>query len=170
MNLVKLFRIPLMLGMIAISVLFIGCPYESTVPIDDDGIKVPKSLYGKWVTNEELSQEIPTYFIVEKADKNKFRITKNEYSSTDETYTQTMYTGHISKIQQTDFMNIIEDESSTYYLYKVIWNGDKQLTMHEITSNITEKFNSSKELKDFISKYMHLSFFYNTSPETYFKQ
>lgn len=153
-----------------IAVVFWGCPYQSTVPVDEAGIKVPKSLFGKWIKKSNLEDENPTYYIIEKGEKNRFSITQNEYSTTDSEYSQTKYTGHISNVNDIDFMNILEEGSSEYYIYKALWMSDTQLKMFEVTNNITEKFNSSGELKAFIAKHMHLSFFFNKDPEIYIKQ
>lgn len=156
--------------LVALAVIFWGCPYQSAVPIDESGAKVPKSLYGKWLKKADLTEENATYYMIEKADNNRFKIVKNEYSSSDEKYNQTNYSGHISKVNDSDFMNIIEEGGTDYYLYKVVWIADNQLKMYEVTDNITEKFTSSADLKAYIAKYMSISFFFNKDPETYMKQ
>lgn len=158
------------LVLVFLSVVFWGCPYQSPVPIDEAGVKPPKSLFGKWIKQGDIDDENPTYYMIEKADNNRFKIVKNEYSSSDEKYNLTNYTGHISKVNESDFMNVIEEGSSDYYLYKVVFIADNQLKMFEITENITEKFNSSSELKAFITKHMTLSFFFNKDPDIYMKQ
>ena len=44
-----------------------------------------------------------------------------------------------------------------------------RITVFEVTDNIDEKFDDSEDLKEFVSKYKDLSFFYNKDEETYLR-
>jgi|WetSurMetagenome_2_1015567.scaffolds.fasta_scaffold571960_1 hypothetical protein len=155
--------------MISILTLFTACPYESGVPIDKPSVKVYDNLIGKWIKGTDEEAENPTYFVINKIDNYLFNIQKNEFNSYDSVYTQSNYTAYISTIGNTDFLNVQESGSETFYLHKMILDND-MLTLYEITDNIDEKFESSKELKDFIEKNMEYSFFYNKDEEIYYKQ
>lgn len=66
-------------------------------------------------------------------------------------------------------MNMQKDGTGDYYLHKVVLK-DKAMTFIEVTENIDEKFNTSEELRAFITKYMKLSFFYTKEEVQYTKQ
>jgi len=153
----------------AIVLLITACPYTSSVPIDNPSVKVNNNLLGKWVKTSDQTNEHPTYFVITNIGDLKYNIVKNEYNSYDSAYSQTVYVSHISKINQIDFMNMQQDGKGDYYLYKIVL-GSGEFALFEITDNIDEKFNTSEELKAFITKNMNLSFFYNKDEERYIKQ
>ena len=45
-------------------VLLTGCPYSSSVPIDEGTVKIPVELAGKWIAAEENESENPTFFVI----------------------------------------------------------------------------------------------------------
>ncbi|HIO68250.1 MAG TPA: hypothetical protein EYN41_07945 [Flavobacteriales bacterium] len=157
------------LSFAALACILIGCPYTSSVPIDEPNVKVNKKLIGKWIKTSDLSAENPGFYEINEHDKFLYMITDNSYSSMDSTYSQDMYISHITDIEGTLFMNMQKDGTGDYYLHKVALEG-KELTFIEVTENIDEKFNTSAELKAFIAKYMHLSFFYTKEEVQYTKQ
>ena len=143
----------------ALACILIGCPYTSSVPIDEPNVKVDKKLIGKWIKTSDLSAENPGFYEINKHDKFLYKITDNSYNSMDSTYSQDMYISRITDLEGTLFMNMQKDGTGDYYLHRVVLEG-KELTFIEVTENIDEKFNTSEELKAFIAKYMHLSFLY----------
>jgi hypothetical protein len=151
-----------------ILVLVTGCPYESAVPIDKPSVKVYDGLLGKWIKSGDESNENPTYFNISKNSDYLFSISKNEFYAEDSAYTETTYTAHISKVANTDFLNIQEEGKTSFLLYKMIFYDDS-LTLYEVTDNIDEQFNSSEELKSFIAKNMNLSFLFTRDEEQYSK-
>ncbi|MFN8258310.1 MAG: hypothetical protein U0W24_21655 [Bacteroidales bacterium] len=152
-----------------IAAILMACPYASQVAIDNPGVKVQNSLLGKWIKAGDESNPNPNYFVITKFDDFKYKISKNEYNSYDSTYKETVYISHISKIDNLQFINMQQDGTGDYYLYKII-TGDNDFTLFEVTDNIDEKFASSAELKSFIKKNMNLSFFYNKDEEKYFRE
>lgn len=158
------------LSIVALAIVFTACPYQSDVPVSEEGLKVPKELLGKWMKTGDINSDNPTFYLITKDKDNSFKIEKNEYSSSDEKYNQTLYSGHLSDVNGTQFMNVLEDGSTSYYIYKIEWKGADEFVMHEMTDNVTTKFTTSSELKGFIGQHMHLEFFFNKDPERYIKR
>ncbi|MBL4657876.1 MAG: hypothetical protein JKX73_07730 [Flavobacteriales bacterium] len=156
-------------GFAALFCLLIACPYTSTVPIDVPNVKVDKAMLGKWVKTSDLEAENPSFYEISKHDKLIYKITDNTYNTTDSTYGQEIYISHVTQIEGNTFMNMQKDGTGDYYLHKVVLGG-KVITFIEVTENIDEKFNTSAELKAFITKYMNLSFFYTKEEVQYTKK
>ncbi len=146
-----------------------ACPYASKVPIDQPNMKIDKKLIGKWVKLDDLNKKKPNYFQISVATNKQYNVVKYEYQSSDSAYKEVKYVSHMSKIGDNKFFNMQKDGTGDYYLYKIVLKGDK-FTLFEVTDNIDEKFENSEELKNFIKKYMHLSFFYNKDEKTYAKE
>jgi len=158
------------IGLFGIVVLLAGCPYSSSVPIDEGTLKVPANLEGKWIKSSDKDSENPTYYEITKDDKSNATALKYEYSSSDSIYESTKYHLTFSDVSGEIFMNAMEDGGSSYYLYK--FNMDEtsgELTTYEVTDYIKETFNSSEELKSFISKNKSMSYFFTNTVDTYVK-
>lgn len=154
----------------ALSLVFMGCPYESKVPIDDPtNGKGDKALVGKW---EEKGSDDYEWGVT--LDDNTYRIEKKNLKEGGD---PTVYKGFLSDVSGVTFMNVYElsdYESSSdrkYWLYRVEKKGEgDRVKMRAVTDNITEEFASSAELKAFIKKNMEISFFYNKDDEkTFYK-
>jgi hypothetical protein len=152
----------------ASTVIFMGCPYESKVPLDSaEKSKPDKALVGKW---EEKDSD--SYIWKCQIDGNQYRIEKKSVDdSSDE---PTIYIGWLSDVGGTQFMNIYEQDYSSdreYMLYKMEKKNEDRIKFRAVTDNITEEFSTSEELKAFIKKNMELSFFYNKDDEkTFYKE
>lgn len=151
----------------ALSLVFMGCPYETKVPVDDiSKSKIDKSLLGKW---DEKSSEDYLWTVTQ--DGNEYRIEKMNIKEGGD---PTIYKGFLSDVNGVSFLNLYEysaDGSSSdrqYYIYRIEKKGEGRVKARGVTSNITETFATSAELKDFIKKYMELSFFYDSSEEKSF--
>jgi hypothetical protein len=151
-----------------------GCPYGTEIPIDDKPvIKVIPNLLGKW---EQRSSADYSYKVTRTDDYN-YKIVKAKVPSADKkeeasSGDRTVYFGFISDVAGDKFFNIYDSTANpkTYYLYKIdMSEGDNMLKMASVTPNITEKFNSSAELKKFIEKYKGLSFFFEKDQDSYIK-
>lgn len=151
----------------ALSLTFMGCPYESKVPVDDaSNAKSRKDLEG---TYEERSSEDYTYVI--KTDGNQYRITKKKKTGEDE---PTVYMGFVSKVGTSEYLNVREEGSSSdtkYYIYKLDTKSEGRIKLKGVTDNITEEFATSAELRAFIQKYENLSFFFDKDEDkTFYKE
>lgn len=159
------------IGLFGIVVLLAGCPYSSTVPIDEGTAKVPEKLAGKWIKTSDVESENPTYFEIVKDDKTNVTMLKYEYSSSDSIYESTKYHATFSDVSGDVFMNVIEDGGSSYYLYKFSMDESTgEITTYEVTDYIKETFNSSSELKEFIAKNKSMSYFFTNTVESYVKK
>ena len=151
-----------------LSMVFMGCPYESKLPLDTaDKSKPDKDLVGKW---EEKGDE--DYSWKCEMDGNQYRITKK--SLEDSESEPTVYVGWLSDIGGTPFMNIYEQDYSSdrsYMLYRMEKKSEDRVKFKAVTDNITEEFTTSEDLKAFVKKNMELTFFYNKDDEkTFYKE
>ncbi len=159
--------------LIALCILFIctACPYESPVPISKRGDIFLEELVGKWQRQDENQN----YYIVDALDKKTYKIVENAYNEESDSYDVSLYQGHINKINDSYFFNVTQynpnevsaasDEimitaQPSYYLYKIAINKDGSFIMHPLSNYIKEEFERSKDLEKFVTKHMHLSFFY----------
>jgi hypothetical protein len=159
------------LGLMAIVVLLAGCPYSSSVPIDEGTVKVSSALTGSWISTADTGSENPSYYVIKKNDQYHATASKMEFSSSDSTWSETKYELTFSDVDGETFMNAMENEGSTYSLYK--FNFDEkagEIYTSEVTDYIKETFNSSKELKDFIAKNKSNSYFFTNTSETYIRK
>lgn len=159
------------LGLMAIVVLLSGCPFSSNVPIDEGTVKVSSDLVGEWMSAADKESENPTYFIVTKDDKFKATAKKMEYSSSDSSYSKTIYHLTFSDVNGEIFMNALEEEGTTYSLYKFSFNEKTgEIQTSEVTDYIKETFTTSNELKDFIAKNKSNSYFFTNTSDTYVRK
>lgn len=144
------------------AILFMGCPYNSTVPLSATGAKVSDNLMGTWEKSGESGEKI----LVARTNGNSFDITKTASDGT-----STLYHGHLTDINGTLFLNVKEDaETPSYYFYKLVKEGEFKVTLVSVTANIREVFENSDEMKKFFESNMKNSYFYEKdSDETYYK-
>ena len=152
----------------ALSFVFMGCPYESKVPLDSaDKSKPDKDLVGKW---EEKGSD--SYIWKCSMDGNQYRIEKK---STDEEDSEpTIYIGWLTDVAGSPFMNVYEQDyesEKSYMIWRMEKKSEDRLKFKAMTDNVTEEFTTGEELKAFIKKNMELSFFYNKDDEkTFYKE
>jgi hypothetical protein len=159
------------IGLIAIVVLFSGCPFSSSVPIDEGTVKVSSDLVGEWMNHGDKETENPTYFIVTKDDKFRATAKKMEYSSSDSSYSETIYHLTFSDVNGETFMNALEEEGTTYSLYKFKYDEKTgEIYTSEVTDYIKETFSTSAELKDFIAKNKSNSYFFTNTGDRYVRK
>ncbi|MDI1235780.1 MAG: hypothetical protein PSX81_15995 [bacterium] len=164
------------------AILFMGCPYQTKVAIEEPSVKVPSEMINTW--EKESSDKNADQFVITKDSEYIMRILKKSTSSSGDV-TKYYYKGFISKIDKTEFLQIYEvendwkDKTSTddqgksvadkeYYLYKFT-HGSAYIkaTLHPVSSNVTEEFKTSAELRSFLDKYKDLSFLYDKDSEKY---
>jgi hypothetical protein len=148
------------------SILFMGCPYNSSVSIDDPtAAKIEKKVVGKW---QERNSESTTYVVKEK-DDHTYEITeKHKKTEGSDQQPDDHYAGFISEVEGTKFLNLYkpDEDPKTYYFYKMEYDEETaSLTLYPVTEYITEKFGSSEDLKKYIKQYKELSFFFETKEE-----
>ena len=86
-----------------------------------------------------------------------------------------LYYGYTTTIGGTQFLVTYQENKNggspdKYYFYKL--EGTKSgsmFTLFEVTEAISEEFTTTKELKNFISKYKDLSFFYNKTELKFYR-
>ncbi|HEY1040673.1 MAG TPA: hypothetical protein VGF30_14765 [Bacteroidia bacterium] len=142
-----------------------ACPYGSENTIDKASVKIDEKLLGKW----ESKTSTDYIYDVTKKDEFTYLIEKKSTSSGD----VTKYSGFLSNIDGTRFMNVVEEGSTstkTYYFYKVeISPSGAKVTFSPVTENIDEKFASSDEMKAYFKKNMGLSFFFDKNEDVYIR-
>lgn len=159
------------LGLMALVLVLAGCPYSSSVPIDEGTVKVPANLEGKWISAADKESENPTYFVITRDDKSHAIAKKMEFSSSDSSYNETVYSLTFSDVNGEIFMNALEGEGSSYYLYKFKFDEKAdEIYTSEVTDYIKETFSTSAELKDFIAKNKSNSYFFTNTSDTYIRK
>lgn len=151
-----------------LSLLFMGCPYNSEVSIDGQpAVKIETRLLGKW----QLRSSDDATYVVEQKDDYTYTITEKHKPNQDTSVAPTpdkVYNAFLSDVGGTKFLNLYEvnSDSKVYYFYKVVLNDEVEaFTLYPVTEYITEKFTSSGDLKKFFQSYKDLSFFYGTKDE-----
>jgi hypothetical protein len=153
----------------ALSLVFMGCPYETKVPLDpaDKAVKLDNDMIGAF---EEKGDD--SYTRKCEKDGNQYRITKK--STEDSESEPTVYIGWASMVGDKQFLNVYEQDYSSdraYYLYLIDKKSADRFKFKAVTDNITEEFTTGEELKAFVKKHMELSFFYNKDDEkTFYKE
>ncbi len=147
------------------SILLMGCPYSSSVPIDEPSIKIDNDLLGQWKTDTDsdskckynlLKENEFTYKIEEFGDSGKIHITF----------------GHVSSINGITYFNIQDTANKSnpycFYKYEKAIDGSK-IMLIPVTENIRETFTKSKDLKKFFRKNQSKSFFFEKDTTELFK-
>ncbi len=142
--------------LIILCVIFSGCPYESTVPIDKPSVKIDSNIIGNWI-DKQNSNEI---YKVSKQDDNTYKIIKTQKDSDK----IEEYLAYFSKVNKSTFLNLWEnlpqDKRHKYAFYKMEIESESKIRLSEVSENIDEIFTSSVELKKFIEENMHNSYFF----------
>jgi hypothetical protein len=158
-------------ALLLLVLLLAGCPYSSSVPVDEGTVKVSPALEGQWVSAADKESENPTYYIISRDDKFKATARKMEYSSSDSAYSATVYHLTFSDVNGDTFMNAMEEGASTYSILKFSFDEKAgEISTFEVTDYIKETFSTSKELKDFIAKNKSNSYFFTNTNETYVRK
>jgi hypothetical protein len=169
------------LCLIAVSLVFMGCPYESEYPLDVPSIPVQKDFMGKWFSqggeaghlsikkkddHTYLVQDLGTSTKEERKQQEKeaklvAKQNGEKYEKPDKAQ-PVIYEAHTTIVNGASFVNVLKADSRTYYLYKVEGTKDR-LSIMGITPYIKEKFTSSRQLHKFVADNMQYSFFFNES-------
>lgn len=149
----------LLSGLFAGLMMLWGCPYKSMVPLGEPVELIRTEFLGSWVPENEAHSEHPSYYTIAKFDSVRFAIEHFRYNEDDGEYTIKNYIGHTTSLDGLVFLNMQESGTKEYLMHRIdlVPNG---LKLFEVTDNIDEKFESSKEMEEFFRKNMKLSFFY----------
>ncbi len=153
------------LCLLAFALVFMGCPYESVVPIDVPNVKVDKTYLGKWYN--ENSKETYEYVVTQDGDFS-YDVEEVTLGSEGSESTSKFYKGHLSNVGDAQFLNLKGSDSQSYLLFKVEMMGGG-LKVSDVTPHIKETFSRSADLRAFISAHMHLSYFFGEE-NTYVRQ
>lgn len=156
----------LLILLCCICLVFMGCPYNSEVPIDQATTgKIDAKLLGKW---QQRTSEDVTY-VVSKKDDNIYSIVEKHKKIEGQTpEDDKTYNGFLTDVDGVKFLNLFEPDQDTksYYFYKVEFSDETGgFTLYPVSDYITEKFTASEDLKKFVQQYKTLSFFYGTKEE-----
>jgi hypothetical protein len=144
------------------AILFMGCPYSSTVPLSEASMKVADSYIGTW---EKAGSEGETIEVKRTSATTMDVLQTSTYDGT-----VTTYHCYFTDINGTLFLNLKEDgEYASYYFYKLEKDGEFKIKVLEVTSYIRETFESSEAMKKFFAANMNNSYFYSTEETTYYK-
>ncbi|GIV33380.1 MAG: hypothetical protein KatS3mg031_0915 [Chitinophagales bacterium] len=157
-----------MVGILSL-LLLTGCPYGSEVPLDKPFVRIDKRLLGEWVNTADKEY----LYRVSPGDEYTYTILKikvNGHGHKDDTLT---YNAYLTNLDSILFFTVYAPDtvkkSYLFYKYEMAPDGRK-VALTPVTDNIDEKFDSSKDLRAFFQKYMHLSFFFDKDAEVYIKK
>jgi hypothetical protein len=172
------------LALVFMAFVFMGCPLQTKVAIDEPSIKIPSEMINTW--EKESSDKNADQFVITKDNEFVMRILKKSTNSSDDV-TKEYYKGFISRIDKVEFLQIYEvdddwkektttdDQGNTvpdkqYYLYKFVHGSAFiKATLYPLTENVTEEFKTSSELHAFLDKYKDISFLYDKDTEKYIR-
>lgn len=149
--------------LIAIGFMFMGCPYHSSVSIDNPTVKIESRLLGKW---QKRTSDDETYIITQKDDYNYDILEKEK--NPQEGSKPKKYCAFLSVVNGIKFLNLYDpdDDAKTYYFYRLeLGDGIEGFSLSPVTEYATETFTRSDSLKNFIQANSGLSFFYETKEE-----
>lgn len=143
--------------LLALCILFTACPYESVVPISTPSEKINPKIIGNWKTVKD-GQEV---YRVSKKDDFNYMIEEFDGNNT----LANTYIAFSSTVNGKVFLNLRNEKQESrdgkFMLLKLEMYGDTMIKVDKLTENITEQFNSSEELKNFIFSNMKNSYFYD---------
>ena len=151
----------------AFAIAFIACPYQSSVPFDRPSLGIDARLLGKWYTTN-YPQKNSGFHVLSKKSAREYKVVENNWNSSKKTFTQKIYRAWLSKLGRNLFLTVHTNDNK-YVFYKLTSVSGTTAMVDELTNNIDEKFAQPAQLRAFILKNMHLSFFYNKT-KTYYKK
>ncbi len=100
--------------------------------------------------------------VIKKLDKYQYQINDFKFDNDKREYISENYKAHSSTIDNEIFLNIspIESEKTTFFIYKIEFQGADSLHLVEVSQYIREQFHNSVDLEAFVIKYKDLSFFF----------
>ncbi len=148
-------KLQIAISLLSICFIFIGCPYESAVPVNHPTERINPKIIGTW----EDSKNNETYK-VSKLNELSYRIDQLEKDTTE----KDKYHAHTSMVNGISFLNLKMvkpvDSIIKYSFYKMELKTNDTIKLIEVTENIDEQFSSSAKLKKFIADNMNNSYFF----------
>lgn len=136
--------------LIITSIVLTGCPYSSNVALDSTPqYKISNDLLGTWKRNQ--SNRDSTWVKFEKESDVNYKITANLFSTSDRMYEINKFTAFLSYIAKHWILNMKENTTGSYYYVAISFNNGN-LTMTAFSDDIEDKFETSKEAKDYFTK------------------
>lgn len=153
---------------VTLIVFMTACPFEAPFPIDQPSVRYSTSMLGRWIAENELESETPSYYEISEIDSYSFTVEEYTYESEEENYSIDEYSAHLSVVGDYKFLNVYDNDMETWYFYRMDWDDPDQFSLFAVTDYIDEEFDSSEEMKIYFEKYADLSFFYQ-SADTYLR-
>ena len=134
----------------SLSMLLLGCPYESDFPLDDHpSVLIDESLLGTWRTSGYPSDS--TEIIFKRKSGKEYDITTT-LSGGLGGYTNDSFTGYLSRLKGKSLLNVKKREDNTYYIVEVVLK-DGKLSLSPLSEEITTRqFSSPAEWRKFIAE------------------
>lgn len=152
---------------IAVSFVFMACPYKSSVPLAE---KPSEAVQDKFLGEYEKKNSSTYSYTVAKESAKMYKITETANSSKKEYF----YYGYTTTIDGNTFLQTFKKPTSStskksYYIYRLKpAKSGAFVTLEPLTKNIREKFTSSSEFRRFVKNNQDLSFFFEKD-EKYYK-
>ncbi len=145
------------------SFIFLGCPYTSSVPLDEKPeIAVDSKYLGKWGSSNS------NYYVVTKKNNYVYSIINMELDSNGIEEVSSKYEGFLSKIGNTTYLNLKDLETAKgdkeYLIYKIEFDNES-IFLTGVTPYIKEEFTESKKMKKYFEKNQNNSYFFMDAVE-----
>jgi hypothetical protein len=138
-----------------------GCPYESQVPIGLPTNPVDTRLLGTWNSKDEVYNT----YTVSKASETEYTVIQKNISNT------AKFTGYLTEIKGTPFMNLYSDSTGTYYLYRVKMDASAtRFSLTPLAQNLPDHFGSIDGLRNYVEKNMNFKTLYDEGERTDFEK
>lgn len=147
--------------LLILSLAFMGCPYESEVPITKPTTPIKKEYLGVWNSKDEVYHS----YTVTEASPTEYRILqKNLLGETRQ------FKAHLSEIRGGVFLNLHCDSLNIYYLYRLQIDAPDKIVFIPIDPTIPEHYKNSEDLRHYVEKNMNLQSFYNAMDQILFER
>jgi hypothetical protein len=152
-----------------LSLLLMGCPYDSKIPLSNPEQNINKQFLGTWESEDEVYN---TYTISP--------LSARQYSIVQKTMTGDIhkYIGFISVIRGALFLNAYSDSTKTYFLYRLKFDAEgNEMKVMPFAKNLPEKFEDfpkkltdTQALNNFVWRNMNLRGFYDIDEQATYKK
>lgn len=162
-----------MLSFFIIAAFIVSACYKSKVPITSAVVPIDSRIIGTWYSSKyKRWRGKSTYYVISKLTVKKYKIGIYNWNYSKKKYKKPeIYHAHLSIVKGQKFLNMKKTTGydKSYGINRLKVHSTKHIEIEPLSGNIKEQFRSSRKLKAFVKKYMHLSFFYEKSTRKLYK-
>lgn len=143
-------------GLLLLAMLLYGCPYDSTVPIDEPRFPAIRSLFGQW-KQPNLEKSYAAVSRYQMRDTMRYRVVYNSWTAEKGSYQVKIFKAQMSEVAGAYFFNIAPESktSAPYFILGIRWNQAKDsLWLRPVNGEGAPRFSDSPALKSWIEANM----------------